>query len=53
MERLEVIIQDREKGAKVIRWARGPYVFQGEGGVASASLPEGEIAMPCVSNWER
>ena len=49
---MEVIIQYREKGAKVIRWAGGPYVFQREGGAASASLSKGEAPVPGVPNWE-
>ena len=53
MEGLEVVIQDGEKGAEVIRRARGPYMFQGESGAAFASLPKGEISMPGVSNRER
>ena len=52
MERLEVCVQDKEKGVKVIRQARGPYVFQREGGVASASLPQGESPVPGVPNRE-
>ena len=52
VERLEVVIQDRGKRAKVIRWAGGPYVFQREGGAASASLSKGEAPVPGVSNWE-
>ena len=53
MEGLEVVIQDGEKGAEVIRRARGPHMLQREGGAASASLPEGETSMPGVSNRER
>ena len=49
---MEVVVQNRKEGAEVIRQAGGPYVFQGEGGAASASLTKGEIAMPGVSDGE-